>query len=141
MEISKRLVESAVRHMDVILDRGTYNYRDTKTANAIRLVRKEIAKLKKAIENANTNISGANGQMVSEASKESKDHRGCGQPRHNGMECEIVFADESDMGLCGHDIESVCADEDIGGKETMPGDKGMEKDVCSIPAELLRREG
>lgn len=49
MEISKTLIDGLYRHCKILLEKGTYDCRDIKTANALRLARKEIKKLEKIL--------------------------------------------------------------------------------------------
>lgn len=51
MEISKALIEAYLRHTAVLIERGTFDCRDIRTANALRLAKKEIKKIGRRIEN------------------------------------------------------------------------------------------
>lgn len=47
MEIPRYLLENAVRHMERVADKCRASPEDSRTANALRLLRRDIANLKK----------------------------------------------------------------------------------------------
>lgn len=62
MEINRAFIEAFCRHTKILVDKGVFDGRDIKTANALRLVRKEIVKLERKI-NDDRNKSAANGGL------------------------------------------------------------------------------
>lgn len=54
MEIRKTFLESMVRHVSILIENGKFDGTEIKTANALRLLKKEIKNLKKKIKNETT---------------------------------------------------------------------------------------
>lgn len=50
MELSRGLIESFIRHVSIVIENGSFDTRNTKIANALRLSKKEIKKITKRIE-------------------------------------------------------------------------------------------
>ena len=53
MEVGRIFMEGLYRHGRMLLDRGTFDCRDVKTANALRLMRADIKKLERILKNDN----------------------------------------------------------------------------------------